>query len=779
MEQFRQIGEVLGSLNAMMVLLDDIRINQRQCCLLFDMFNQAFQTISDEIKQNLKLEEKSTKWKALEQPLRELYRVFKEGELYVRYCFDTRDCWWIKALFLHGDRDCVEFHIHNLLCYFPIVIEAIEIAGEISGLDLDEMQKRRTLMANKYDKVWNDPKLFQWKYGKQYLVSQEICPRLNVAWREDCWLLQETTKEKQNTVPSSLTKNEHRLGDLLVKKLNGSETLFPSSILTGAKDYQVRRRLGRGSQYKEILWLGESFALRHFFGEAAAVKPEIFSLHSLSHPNVIKYLCGFHEEEKKEYFLVMELMNKDLMTHIKEMCGPKRRLPFSLPVAVDIMLQIARGMEYLHSQKICHGHLNPSNILIKTRNSSTEGYIHVKISGFGLRSVNNVHSRCPSPPQENDAMAFIWHAPEVLAEQEKPGSNGNLKYSEKADVYSFAMLCFELLTGKVPFEDAHLQGDKMSRNIRAGVRPLFPFALPKCLALLTKRCWQTDPDQRPSFSSTCRILRYIKRLLIINPHLSRPEIRAPQVDVCDIEAGFLKKFPTGVASITHIPFQLFSFRLAEKEKLSGSNRDKNWESASEIVPSDENRIAADEASFLQTRDTRSVFSEIMEKKESLVKKHNGMVVADDSFLASHKARSVCPEISLRRTSSLKKPNGNVGEDPSSPTGRDAKSVCVEIPGKRVFKPLKKSTTLPSLHLGDTRSVCSEIPEKRPLLLRKCNSEKAQNDPGKARSPTNRRSLLNPMGRSVRITIERKSPSTLTQCNCKCKPAGHLTDSEIH
>lgn len=46
---------------------------------------------------------------------------------------------------------------------------------------------------------------------------------------------------------------------------------------------------------------------------------------------------------------------------------------------------------------------------------------------------------------------------------------------------------FELLTGKVPFEDSHLQGDKMSRNIRAGERPLFPFHSPKFITNLTKR----------------------------------------------------------------------------------------------------------------------------------------------------------------------------------------------------------------------------------------------------------------------------------------------------
>lgn len=91
MEQFRHIGEVLGSIKALMVLQDGIKINQGQCCLLLDIFTSAFETIGEEIRMNLKLEEKKTKWKGLDQPLRELYTVFREGEIYIRNCMDTKD----------------------------------------------------------------------------------------------------------------------------------------------------------------------------------------------------------------------------------------------------------------------------------------------------------------------------------------------------------------------------------------------------------------------------------------------------------------------------------------------------------------------------------------------------------------------------------------------------------------------------------------------------------------------------------------------------------------
>ncbi|CAI9094263.1 OLC1v1029969C1 [Oldenlandia corymbosa var. corymbosa] len=629
MDQFRQIGEVLGSLKALMVLKHDILINQRQCCLLFDIYVSAFETISDEIRQNFRLDERNIKWKPLELPLKELHRVFKEGELYIRYCLDVKD-WWGKAISLHMNRDCVEFHIHNLLSCFPVVIEAIETVAEFSVSELEDMQKRRSALMRKYDSDWDNPKFFEWMYGKQYLVPRDTCTRLDSdsAWKEDRWLLLDAIREKKAAVPTTLAKHEHKLGDLLMNKLNSclqkeqnkKPRLLPSSVLVGSYDYHVKRRLGLGEGHvKEIQWLGESFALRTFFGDIEPLNEEIALVQSLSHPNILQHLCGFYDEERKEGFLLMELMNKDLKTCIRENSGQRKRLPFSVPVAVDIMLQIARGLEYLHSKSIYHGELNPSNILLKPRNCSAESYFHVKLTGFGLISIKT-YSRSP----HSDADPVIWYAPEVLAAQEQVGKKGNIKYSEKADVYSFGMLCFELLTGKVPFEDSHLQGDKMVRNIRAGGRPLFPYPAPKYLANLTRKCWHPNPDLRPKFSAICRILRYIKMILIINPDHGQPESPPPLVEYIDIEASYTKKF-TGegvnadyVAPVSQIPFQLYAYRIIQKEKTSAN--DENWEMGNEELPrrpasiSGEENLATIDDMFLVPSDRRSVCSEIIESR---------------------------------------------------------------------------------------------------------------------------------------------------------------------
>ncbi|CAK7335674.1 unnamed protein product [Dovyalis caffra] len=714
MEQFRQIGEVLGSLKALMILQDDIQINQKQCCLLLNIFCLAFNTIAEEIKQNLKLEEKNTKWKPLEEPLREVCGVFKEGELYVRRCLDNKD-WWGKAISLHQNKDCVEFHIHNLLSCFPAVIEAIEIAGEISGLDQEEMQKKRVMLVKKYDKGWSDPKLFQWYFGKQYLVPREIYSQIERAMREDRWLLVDAIKEKKKAMPPG--KIEHRLGDLLLKKLNvlapANGKLPPSSILLGAEDYQMRRRLG-GSQYKEIQWLGENFALRHFFHDLGPLNSEISMLLSLSHPNIVQYLCGFYDEEKKECFLVMELMTRDFFSYIKENSSPRKRVLFPLPILVDIMLQIARGMEFLHSRKIYVGDLNPSNVFLKPR-KSTEGYFHVKVSGFGLTSVEN-HSSRHSSPESSPVDTCIWHAPEVLAEQEQARKTGTSKYTEKADVYSFGMLCFQLLTGKLPFEDGHLQGDQMIKNIRAGERPLFPSLSPKYLVNLTKKCWHTEPHHRPTFSSVCRVLRYIKKFLVMNPNDGQPYMQSPPVDFIDLEAGFLKKCPGEATcdppSVSQIPFQMFSYRLIEKEKTSVNIKFKNCDTVSEAASNgwDESASIVEDAAA-PAIDVRSLTSDM---------------------------KSVC---------------------------FDMKSIATEVPHKKI----------PS----DLRSVCSEPAEKKLLLIKKPTSVKVRKVPGKPKALTPAKSSpWTPPGHSMKTRRENQKPlCTSTMSPISRRSPGQASDPE--
>ncbi|KAK3002081.1 hypothetical protein RJ639_020540 [Escallonia herrerae] len=476
-------------------------------------------------------------------------------------------------------------------------------------------------------------------------------------------------------------------------------------------------------------------------------------------------------------------------------------------------------MEYLHSRKIYHGDLNPSNVLIKARNSNPEGYFQAKLKGFGLTSIKSYTSRTSS--NQNGINPVIWYAPEVLADQERAGDKCSAKYTEKADVYSFGMLCFELLTGKVPFEDDHLQGDKMVRNIRAGERPLFPHPSPKYLANFTRKCWQSKPIHRPSFSSICRILRYIKKILVINPDHGQPEMPPPLVDYCDIEAGYSKKFSgeesAELVPVSQIPFQMFAYRLVEKEKISGSSK---WDLANEAallggpasICGDENAAVMDDL-FLAASDRRSVCSEILQRKNSFLTladqrsvfsevPHRKFLSADQrGNFFQHPKQSVAevPEKRMLSIPERKLSQTTAGDEQRSqekklvPIEAEKTPACAEISETKSPKP------------GDPKTQCPETPERktppaqqpiRGMMKRNTRTGNPKDCPSPRSSPARtpkdyasprssarapkeypspKSSPLNPCTRCSRINRESQLPSAMSPSRHKI---GHFAEPEM-
>ncbi len=85
-------------------------------------------------------------------------------------------------------------------------------------------------------------------------------------------------------------------------------------------------------------------------------------------------------------------------------------------------------------------------------------------------------------------------------------------YPLKADVYSYGITCAEILTGKIPFPHTEYKRTELLQVIRQGERPPLPLNCPTLLENLIKRCWDTDPCNRPSFLQVCNELLNFKRL---------------------------------------------------------------------------------------------------------------------------------------------------------------------------------------------------------------------------------------------------------------------------
>ena len=92
---------------------------------------------------------------------------------------------------------------------------------------------------------------------------------------------------------------------------------------------------------------------------------------------------------------------------------------------------------------------------------------------------------------------YQWMAPEVIA---------GFKYTEKADVFSFGVILWELATRKPPYYG--IEGTEVSRRVvKEDMRPkISERESPAPFLDMMKKCWDRDQDKRPYFDEIITLL---------------------------------------------------------------------------------------------------------------------------------------------------------------------------------------------------------------------------------------------------------------------------------
>lgn len=205
---------------------------------------------------------------------------------------------------------------------------------------------------------------------------------------------------------------------------------------------------------------------------------EVFTMCAMSHPSLLK--CVAASLTPPNVLLVTEYMKRGTLFDVLY----KQRIKLTWSMIRKIALQVGEGMAHMHEHGFVHRDLKSGNILV-------DSSYNAKVGDFGLAGP-------PQPPSGNGVSGtYQYMAPEILSGE---------AHTEKSDVYAFAFILNEMISGTPPFSGVDPM-EAAQQVLNHGGRPNIP---PHCLrpyASLIQTCWGAAPSTRPDFK---RVIELIK-----------------------------------------------------------------------------------------------------------------------------------------------------------------------------------------------------------------------------------------------------------------------------
>lgn len=230
-------------------------------------------------------------------------------------------------------------------------------------------------------------------------------------------------------------------------------------------------------------------------------------LAALRHPNIIRLRGTINVPGHPNYSLILDRLYDTLAARIEKWkVGMKRaRGKFDLIGNNKLLLDdlwtdrlvaaydVASAMAYLHSHKILHRDIKPDNIGFDIRGD-------LKIFDFGLAKELKPSEQEGVDQYRTSGVTGTrrYIAPEVV--RVKP-------YGLSADVFSFGILMWEMLSLRAPFEGMTRE-QHYKQVVVEGKRPKISKHWSAVTKELVQRCWHETPLERPSFEGVCELIKF-------------------------------------------------------------------------------------------------------------------------------------------------------------------------------------------------------------------------------------------------------------------------------
>lgn len=320
--------------------------------------------------------------------------------------------------------------------------------------------------------------------------------------------LERNILRKEKTIKNNLIYFANNFKKLFKETFSNNKKFFLSNKMDQAKkylidldDYEIGAKIGEGSfstvyecTKKET---GELFAAKQMWIDSddkdrkMYFNREIGIMARIRHPTLIK-LYGYSIDEVDEKLLLTIIMDIS-----KKGCLQKSfsKISKNNTIKQKILVGIARGMMYLHEHQIIFRDLKPLNVLLDENNLPL-------ITDFGYAKIISTHDTLRNTQA---AGSLYTMAPEVMKDE---------VYNGKADVYSFGILMFQVVTNSMPFAELYKEFSNLGFMkfielvANEGRRPVFNKKVKKSIKNLIEKCWSNNPTERPTFEEIFYKLAY-------------------------------------------------------------------------------------------------------------------------------------------------------------------------------------------------------------------------------------------------------------------------------
>ncbi|KAJ3371222.1 hypothetical protein HDU91_005493 [Kappamyces sp. JEL0680] len=262
--------------------------------------------------------------------------------------------------------------------------------------------------------------------------------------------------------------------------------------------YREMGRIGFGSfgEVYEGEWEGRKVAIKksvkQLYSETLVkeIEAEADKWYMLRHPNILP-LWGVCINTDYP-FLVMPLMrNGSVLDYLYRNPG------LAIGTRLLLMRDIAFALKYLHTTGLVHGDLKVLPLaLMQADNVLIDDDGNALVTDFGLSKFKH------STSTMRKTGAVRWIAPELYKRSAVQG--------EMSDMFAYAMTCYQILTGRVPFFEQH-DDDIVKDWIKDGEEPTRTDDIPDLVWTMLTTCWTQKPYERPNFSTVSDTLTSILR----------------------------------------------------------------------------------------------------------------------------------------------------------------------------------------------------------------------------------------------------------------------------